>query len=83
MAKEEKEKPKVSLQERLDSIGAKNEQIQKVQALQNENYKLKQQIGQRKQGTRQSLASKVSGLQTLKNTMGKQFSSGIDISDLM
>lgn len=84
MANEQKPAGKINLQERLNAIGAKNEQIQKVQALQQENYKLKQQMGQRKQGTRQKLASKIPGLQTLKNTLGKQFTSGgIDISDLM
>jgi predicted nuclease with TOPRIM domain len=84
MANEEKSKSKINLQERLNNVAAKNEQIQKVKALQDENAKLKDQMGRRKQGARQSLASKISGLQTLKNTMGKQFtSSGIDISDLM
>lgn len=84
MAKEQKPASKINLQERLDTIGAKNEQIQKVKALQNENYKLKQQMGQRKKGARKNVASKIAGLQTLKSTLGKQFTSGgIDIPDLM
>jgi len=75
---------KINVQDRLNAIGAKNEQISKVKQLQDENYKLKQQMGQRKSGTRQRLASKIPGLKTLKDTLGKQFSkNSIDISDLM
>jgi predicted nuclease with TOPRIM domain len=84
MAEEKKPNGKINLQERLDNIAAKKAQIEKVKALQEENYKLKQQMGQRKQGTRKSMTSKISGLQRLKDTLGKQFNSGqIDISDLM
>jgi hypothetical protein len=83
MANEQKPKGRINLQERLDNIAAKNAEVTKVKAMQEENYKLKQQMGQRKKGARQSMASKVAGLQTLKNTLGKQFSSGsIDLSDL-
>jgi hypothetical protein len=65
---------KINLQARLDSIGAKNEQIFKVKQLQEENYKLKQQMGRTKKGSRQRLASRIPGLKTLKDTLGRQFS---------
>jgi len=75
---------KINVQDRLNAIGAKNTQIEKVRQLQDENYKLKQQMGRSKKGSRQSLASRIPGLQTLKNTLGKQFTKdAIDISDLM
>lgn len=75
---------KINVQDRLNAIGAKNEQISKVKQLQDENYKLKQQMGQRKSGTRQSLASRIPGLKTLKDSLGKQFTKDtIDLSDLM
>lgn len=84
MAEEKKPNGKINLQERLDNIAAKKAEIEKVKALQEENYKLKQQMGQRKQGARKSMASKIPGLQRLKDTLGKQFNSGqIDISDLI
>lgn len=73
MADEKKPQGKINLQERLDNVAAKNAEIAKVKAIQEENYKLKQQMGQRKQGTRKSMASKLPGLQTLKDTLGKQF----------
>jgi hypothetical protein len=80
----EKSKNRINLQERLDNVAAKNAEVAKVKSLQEENYKLKQQMGQRKQGTRQKMATKLPGLQRLKDTLGRQFSSGgIDISDLM
>jgi hypothetical protein len=65
---------KINVQERLNSIGAKNEQILKIKQLQEENYKLKEQMGRRKSGSRQRLASRIPGLKTLKDTLGKQFS---------
>jgi len=48
----EKSKNRINLQERLDNVAAKNAEVAKVKSLQEENYKLKQQMGQRKQGTR-------------------------------
>jgi hypothetical protein len=84
MANEQKPKGRINLQERLDNVAAKNAEMTKVKAMQEENYKLKQQMGQRKQGARKSMASKLSGLQTLKDTLGKQFGTGkIDLSDFM
>ena len=65
---------KINVQARLDSIGAKNEQILKVKQLQEENYRLKQQMGRSKKGSRQSLTSRIQGLKTLKDTLGRQFS---------
>jgi len=84
MANEQKPKGRINLQERLDNVAAKNAEMTKVKAMQEENYKLKQQMGQRKQGARKSMASKLTGLQTLKDTLGKQFGTGkVDLSDLM
>ena len=54
----EKSKNRINLQERLDNVAAKNAEVAKVKSLQEENYKLKQQMGQRKQGTRQKMATK-------------------------
>jgi hypothetical protein len=80
----EKSKNRINLQERLDNVAAKNAEMTKVKAMQEENYKLKQQMGQRKQGTRQKMATKLPGLQRLKDTLGRQFNSGgVDISDFM
>ena len=84
MANEQKPKGRINLQERLDNVAAKNAEMTKIKAMQEENYKLKQQMGQRKQGARKSMASKLTGLQTLKDTLGKQFGTGkVDLSDLM
>jgi hypothetical protein len=69
---------KINVQDRLNAIGAKNTQIEKVRQLQEENYKLKQQMGKSKKGSRQRLSSRIPGLQTLRNTLGKQFSADSD-----
>ena len=72
---EQPQKPnrKIDLQQRLDDVAAKNEQIAKVASLQQENSRLRDQMGQRKKGTRQSTASKISGLQSLRDSLGQQF----------
>ena len=72
--KEEKKDKKVNVKERLDEVAAKNEQIKMIDELQNENARLKDQIGQRKRGSRpQNAASRIQGLQSLKNSLGTQF----------
>lgn len=76
MAEEEEEKKdkKISVKERLDAVAAKNEQIKMIDDLQNENAKLKDQIGKRKKGSREpSAAGRIQGLQTIKNSLGTQF----------
>ena len=69
---------KINIKERLDAVGAKNNQIKMIADLQNENASLKNQIGRRKQGSRQpSAAGRIQGLQTIKNTLGRQFMSDL------
>jgi hypothetical protein len=75
--KEEKKDKKVNVKERLDEVAAKNDQIKMIDELQNENARLKDQIGKRKRGSRQeSSAGRIQGLQTIKNTLGRQFMRG-------
>jgi hypothetical protein len=63
-----------TLKERLDEIGAKNDQIKMIADLQTENANLKDQIGRRKKTSREpSAAGRIQGLQTIKNTLGRQF----------
>jgi len=72
--KEEKKDKKVNVQERLDAVATKNEQIKMIDDLQNENARLKDKIGNRKRGSREpSAAGRIQGLQTIKNTLGRQF----------
>ena len=74
MAKKKEENKKVNVQERLDAIAAKNEQIKMIEDLQTENANLKDQIGRRKKTSREpSAAGRIQGLQTIKNTLGRQF----------
>jgi len=75
MAEEKKsEEKKVNLKERLDEVGAKNDQIKMIEDLQSENARLKDQIGKRKKGSRESSAAgRIQGLQTIKNSLGTQF----------
>jgi hypothetical protein len=73
MAEENKDK-KVNVKERLDEVAAKNYQIKMIEDLQSENARLRDQIGKRKRGSRsESAASRIQGLQIIKNTLGKQF----------
>jgi hypothetical protein len=72
--KDKKKDKKVNVQERLDAVAAKNEQIKMIEDLQNENARLKDNIGNRKRGSREpSAAGRIQGLQTIKNTLGRQF----------
>ena len=65
---------KINIQERLDAVGAKNDQIQMIADLQSENIRLKDQMGKRKKSSREpSAAGRIQGLQTIKNTLGRQF----------
>jgi hypothetical protein len=69
---------KINIKERLDAVGAKNNQIKMIADLQSENASLKDQIGRRKKGSREpSAAGRIQGLQTIKNTLGRQFMSDL------
>jgi hypothetical protein len=72
--KEEKEESKStnSLQQKMDDITFKNDQIKMVRDLQSENAKLKQMMGNRG-GKRRAEAPRIQGLQSIKNTLGRQF----------
>lgn len=70
--KEEESKKTISLQQKMNDITFKNDQIKMVRDLQSENAKLKQMVGNRgsKKGAQ---APKIQGLQTLKGNLGRQF----------
>jgi hypothetical protein len=72
--KEEKEESKSTnnLQQKMDDITFKNDQIKMVRDLQSENAKLKQMMGNRG-GKRRAEAPRIQGLQSIKNTLGRQF----------
>lgn len=70
MAKETDKKP-LSLQQKLDAIAFKNNQIKMVSDLQSENARLKDMMASKR--SRRGSAPRIQGLQTLKNTLGKQF----------
>ena len=80
---EKKVESKPTLQQQLDSITFKNEQAQKIMALQKNEQRLKDNLGRNKnryisstQGSgnanrRVSSAGNIAGLQTLGNSFGK------------
>lgn len=70
--KEEESKKTVNLQQKMDDITFKNEQIKMVRDLQSENAKLKQMVGNRG-GRRRAETPRIQGLQTLKGNLGRQF----------
>ena len=70
---EYKDKKNLSLKETLDKITFKNKDVQKISALQSENARLKDQIGRRKQDSRQGSSIKIQGLQSLRGNLGRQF----------
>jgi hypothetical protein len=82
MAEDKKPEQKKSLAQQMNDINFKNESISKIRQLQDENTKLKDKMGRSAGTKRVSSATRISGLQTLKNTLGKQFSKG-DLSDLL
>lgn len=68
------EKKAMTLRDKLDAITFKNEQAQKVADLVKEKEKVKSMIENAQKSKRgPSLANRISGLETLKNTLGKQF----------
>jgi hypothetical protein len=74
MAKGKEEEKKPSLQQQLDAITFKNEQAEKIKAIQEGKQKLKDRMGRNKE-KRVSAANRISGLQTLNNSLGNQFKS--------
>jgi hypothetical protein len=75
---EEKEEKKPSLQQRLNDITFKNNQIKMVQDLQSENTKLKEMMTNRSR-KRSSNMPRIQGLGKLEGNLGMQFKKkGID-----
>ena len=74
MAKEKEEANKQTLQQQLDAITFKNEQANKIKAIQEGKERLKDRMGRNRQ-RRVSAASRISGLQTVNNSLGNQFKS--------
>jgi hypothetical protein len=82
MAEDKKEDSK-SLQQQLDAITFKNDQAQKIMAVQKNEQRLKDNLGRNKKryisttegsgntGRRVSSAGRIAGLQTLGNSFGK------------
>jgi capsule polysaccharide export protein KpsE/RkpR len=68
---------RISLAKKLNDITFKNSQVQMVTDLQNENAKLKNMMGRRRGGGQDT--PRIQGLQTIKNTLGRQFmKKGVD-----
>lgn len=74
MAKGKQEQKKPSLQQQLDAITFKNSQVEKIKAMQEGKQKLKDRMGKNRE-RRVSAAGRISGLQTLNNSLGNQFKS--------
>jgi hypothetical protein len=74
MAKGKEEVKKPSLQQQLDAITFKNSQVEKIKAMQEGKQKLKERMGRNRE-RRVSAAGRISGLQTLNNSLGNQFKS--------
>lgn len=74
MAKGKQEVKKPTLQEQLDAITFKNEQAQKIKDIQEGKQRLKDRMGRNRE-RRVSAAGRISGLQTLTNSLGNQFKS--------
>jgi len=74
MAKGKEEPKKPSLQQQLDTITFKNSQAEKIKAIQEGKQKLKDRMGRNRE-RRMSVAGRISGLQTLNNSLGNQFKS--------
>lgn len=66
-----------TLQEQLDAITFKNDQIKKIRAMQEGKERLKESLGRNKQRAT-SNTPMPQGLQTLKNTLGRQNMKSLD-----
>ena len=62
--------PNETLQQKLDAITFKNSQAQKIKAVQEGRERLKNSLGRYKKRVAQTPS--VQGLQTIKNTLGRQ-----------
>jgi hypothetical protein len=71
--KKEEKPSRIDLAQRLNDVTFKNDQIKMVRDLQSENKKLKQMVGRRKSTAN---TPRIQGLQTIKNTLGRQFMKG-------
>lgn len=60
-----------TLQEQLDAITFKNDQVQKIRAVQEGKQRLKDSLGRNKKRIT-AVTPTLQGLQTLKNTLGRQ-----------
>ena len=72
MAKGKEEVKKETLQQKLDAITFKNDQAEKIKAIQEGKQKLKDRLGRNRE-RRVSAAGRINGLQTLSNSLGNQF----------
>ena len=68
-----KDKKKASLGEDLNNIAFRNEAIRTINALHNDNLRLKSQLGRNKRSSQESSAPKIRGLQGLSGDLGGQF----------
>ena len=66
-----------TLQETLDAITFKNEQVRKIKAIQEGKEKLKDRLGRNKQRVIASTPT-LQGLQRIKNTLGRQNMKSLD-----
>jgi hypothetical protein len=67
---------KIDLKSGLNDIAFKNKQAEMIRNLQEDNLKLKQTTGRQRS---QSTMPKIQGLQSLKNSLGRQFQKkGVD-----
>jgi len=66
-----------TLGEQLDAITFKNEQVQKIKAIQEGKERLKESLGRNKRRTI-AAAPTLQGLQKLKNTLGRQNMKSLD-----
>jgi hypothetical protein len=66
-----------TLQEKLDAITFKNDQVQKIKAVQEGKQRLKDSLGRNKQRTTAATPT-LQGLQTIKNTLGRQNMKSLD-----
>jgi hypothetical protein len=74
MAKVKEQAKKQTIQQQLDAITFKNDQAQKIKDIQEGKQRLKDRMGRNRE-RRVSAASRISGLQTLNNSLGNQFKS--------
>lgn len=67
----------------INSIPMSNSAINMLSSLMNGSASLSQNYGKRKMSTTSRSSGKIKGLQSLKPGLGKQFSSGTSLEDLL